>query len=307
LALCIARERAAPVSRRTPSAWPLWVEAALVATATAALLPWFDRVAIDDVGRDRRFADAAIAVRGLADPVLPSLCASHGARVEPLVRERLCHSIDNESAAADFGRMPAALADARVRTRSAFLAPLNQAQARLSELRLQQREGLGDLLSLDNAIEAAEREVQPFVKRYDLDGPDGAGPLPLACAFESVDRALAQSTARAANVERDAARANAVLLLGAAFDGHPATGTLADAAMLPVVSIPSRGPCAAIGLTEGLTRGAALIADARHAPAIATKNEAMRGLLHSAGWQWAAWMLVGFGMLQLSRRSLEPA
>jgi cell division protein FtsW (lipid II flippase) len=304
LALCTARETVAP--RRTAVAWPLWVEAGLVAAAIGTLLPWFDRVATDDVGRDRRFADAVIAIHGLPDPVLPSLCATHGARAEPLVRERLCRSIDNESTAADAGRMPAALVDARARTRRAFLAPLNQAQARLSELRLQQREGLGDLLALDNAIDAAEREVQPFITRYELTGPDG-GPLPLACAFDIVNLGLAQSTVRAANVERDVARANALLLLGAAFDGHPATSALADAAVLPVTGIPSKGPCAGIGLGDGLTRGAALVANAHHAPAIATKNEAMRGLLHSAGWQWAGWMLAGFLMLQLSRRSLAPA
>ena len=33
----------------------------------------------------------------------------------------------------------------------------------------------------------------------------------------------------------------------------------------------------------------------------------MRGLLHSAGWQWAGWMLAGFGLLQLARRSIPPA
>jgi cell division protein FtsW (lipid II flippase) len=305
LALCIAGDRAAP--RRTPVAWPLWVETALVAAAIGALLPWFDRVATDDVGRDRRFADSIIAVQGLPEPVLPSLCASHGRLAEPLVRERLCRSIDSEFVAADVGRMPFALADARVRAWTAFLAPLNQAQARLSELRLQQREGLGDLLSLDNAIEAAEREVQPYVKRYELDGPDGVGPMPLACAFDIVDGALAQSSARAANAERDIARANAVLLLGAAFDGHPGTAALADAAVLPVVSIAGKGPCGALGLTEALARSATLAANARHAPAMATKNEAMRGLLHSAGWQWAGWMLAGFGLLQLARRSIAPA
>ena len=31
------------------------------------------------------------------------------------------------------------------------------------------------------------------------------------------------------------------------------------------------------------------------------ENEAMRALLHSAGWQWAAWMLAGFGLLHLVR------
>src|SRR5206468_9725656 len=30
-------------------------------------------------------------------------------------------------------------------------------------------------------------------------------------------------------------------------------------------------------------------------------------LLHSAGWQWAGWMVVGFGTLQLARRSVPPA
>jgi hypothetical protein len=49
------------------------------------------------------------------------------------------------------------------------------------------------------------------------------------------------------------------------------------------------------------------MAEARHAPGIAAKNEAMRALFHSAGWQWAAWMLAGFGLLHLARRSIPPA
>src|SRR5205085_11887684 len=140
LALCIARDTVA--SRRTAIAWPLWIEAGLVLAAIGLLLPWFDRLAVDNVGRDRRFADALIGVQGLPDPVLPSLCASHGGRAEPLVRERLCRSTDSESPAADAARMPAALVDARDRTRRAFLAPLTQAQARLADLRSQQRDGL---------------------------------------------------------------------------------------------------------------------------------------------------------------------
>jgi cell division protein FtsW (lipid II flippase) len=32
----------------------------------------------------------------------------------------------------------------------------------------------------------------------------------------------------------------------------------------------------------------------------------MRALLGSAGWQWAGWMLAGFGLLQLSRRAVMP-
>src|SRR5205823_1180627 len=47
--------------------------------------------------------------------------------------------------------------------------------------------------------------------------------------------------------------------------------------------------------------------EARQAPGIAAKNEAMRSLLHSAGWQWAGWMLAGLGLLHLARRSIPPA
>src|SRR4030095_3096776 len=32
------------------------------------------------------------------------------------------------------------------------------------------------------------------------------------------------------------------------------------------------------------------------------KNAAMRALLHTAGWQWAGWMLAGLVLLKLSRR-----
>src|SRR5206468_9865748 len=143
----------------------------------------------------------------------------------------------------DMDSSPIPLADARARTRNAFLAPRREAQTRRAEWRLQQREGLGDLLALGNAIEATDAELQPFVDRYALDGPDGAGPMPLACAFERVESSLARSSVRAANVQRDVARANALLLLGAAVDGHPATPALADIAMLPVDSVGGRGRC----------------------------------------------------------------
>src|SRR6185295_5618329 len=115
----------------------------LVVVAVALLLPWFGRVAADDAGRDRRFAEAIVTVRGLPNPVLPSLCASYGGLAEPLVRDRLCRRIES-AAAADISRMPVPLADARLRVRTAFLAPRNETQARLADLRLQQREGLGD-------------------------------------------------------------------------------------------------------------------------------------------------------------------
>src|SRR5207249_3416818 len=98
------------------------------------------------------------------------------------------------------------------------------------------------------------------------------------------------------------ARANALLLLAAAIDGHPATPALADVALLPVEPAPPKGRCGLLRLPEVLAQASTLMAEARQAPGAASKNDAMRGLLHSAGWQWA-----GFGLVQLARRSIPPA
>ena len=301
----IARATAPQLSRRSTDARPRWIEAGLLAAVIGALLPWFDRFAADDLGRDRRFAEAAIEVRGLPDPVLPSLCEAYGASAEAALRERLCRGATGASGT-PVDRIPSALAAAGARIRSAFVAPLADAQARLSRLRQQQREGAGDLLAIGDAIDAAERDVAPFIKRYQIDGPDGSGPLPVACASDIVGAALAAKR-RTASAEAEIARANAVLLLGAGFDGHPATAALADSAVLPAEAPPASGRCAELGLTDALAQAAALMADARRAPTAAIKNESMRMLFHTAGWQWAAWMLVGFGLLQLLRRSMEPA
>ena len=142
--------------------------------------------------------------------------------------------------------MPRLLAEARARTTAAFLAPQREAENRVAALRLQQREGLGDLLALGNGIDAIERELVPFIKHYQLDGGEGAGPRPLACAFQAVESTLATSTSRAAGAQGRLARANAVLLLGAALDGHGATGPLADVALLPVVSMVEAGLLSAV-------------------------------------------------------------
>ena len=307
MAHSIAREPGENFSRRGLIAWPLLVEAVLVVGIVAALRPWFDSFAADDAGREGRFAESIIAVQGLPNPVLPSLCASHGGMAESFVRERLCRRIDGVTTGADVDRIPLPLADARTRARNAFLAPLRNTRARLAELRLQQREGLGDLLELSNAIEAMDAELQPFVTRYALDGPDGTGPMPLSCAFELVEGSLGRRFAGAASAQRDTARANALLLLGAAIDGHAATPALADLALLPNASMPNGGRCGAMRLPDAFAQASALMAEARHAPGIAAKNDAMRALLHSAGWQWAAWMLAAFGLLQLARRSIPPA
>ena len=282
------------------------VEAALVLFAIAAVLPWFERVATEDAGRDRRFAEAVLTMRGLPPPALPMLCSIYGGFAEPLIRERLCRH-GRFASVADFTRIPTALSDARRRIRTAFLAPLNETQGRLAELRLQQREGLGDLLVLSNAIEATEAELKPFIGRYMLDGPDGTGPTPLECSFEKIEGALARGAPPGTTSFPEMTRANAVILLAAAIDGHPATPGLADVALLGAEPARDRTRCGALRLPDVLAQASMLMADARQAPSTAAKNEAMRELLRTAGWQWAGWMLLGFGLIQLARRPTAPA
>src|SRR6266516_4412127 len=151
------------VNRPTETAtkWPSLIESLLAVGAIIALLPLFERLAADDTGRDRRFADATVAIAGLPDRVLPAMCASHGARAEPMVRDRLCRRSELRSGAADAQAMPLALTDAFTQAGRAFQRPLTDAERHRAELRLQQREGLGDLLALGNAIESIDAEIQP--------------------------------------------------------------------------------------------------------------------------------------------------
>jgi cell division protein FtsW (lipid II flippase) len=275
---------------------PSLIETLLALAAIAALLPLFHRLTLDDAGRGRRFAEAGILVSGLPERVLPALCADYGALAEPLVRERLCGRAGGAAAREVPHAMPSQLVDAFARTTRAFRRPLADAQQRRAELRLQQREGLGDLLALDHAIESIDAELQPYIERYDLVDGEPGGPLPLACAFSAVGAALAVPTERG-----DVARANALMLLGAALDGQGATPFLSATALLPSARGTGNG-CADVPLPQALSAASALIGQARQVRIHVAKNEAMRNLLRTAGWQWAAWMLAGLALIKLSRR-----
>ena len=277
--------------------WPSLIETLLAIGAIAILLPSFDRLATSDAGRDQRFADAAISVGGLPEPVLPRLCANLGALAEPMVRDRLCRRSDLRSEPSRIDIMPAVLIDAFAETLRAFQRPLADAEQRRNELRLQQREGLGDLLALGNLIQAIDTEIQPYIERYSLLGRNDAAPLPVACAFDMVKSGLPYPSERG-----EAAQANALLLLGAALDGHGATQVLAASALLPGYRGGGERDCGGLTLPDALSHAAALMAEARLAQVRAAKNEAMRDLLHSAGWQWAGWMFAGLVLLRLSRR-----
>ncbi|HEY2927795.1 FtsW/RodA/SpoVE family cell cycle protein, partial [Piscinibacter sp.] len=193
------------------------------------------------------------------------------------------------------------------RSAHAFLAPVIDAEARLSGLRLQQREGIGELRGLADAIAAIEAETQPFVDRFQLATSGAAGPVPLWCAARWVEAALAEPAApQPAGAAPETARANAVLLLAAALDGRAATESVAAAAMLPVASARQSPPCDMGGIAA-LSATAALMGDARQSLSNSRKNEAVLALMQSAGWQWAGAMLLGFGLLLWSRRPWSPA
>ncbi len=290
----------APVTH-TATKWPSLIESLLAVVAIVALLPSFERVAVRDSGRDARFSDVVIAIGGLPGRVLPSLCTNYGALAEPRVRDRLCRRSSLPPGAAQVDGLPLALVDAVARTAHAFQRPLAEAEARRAALRLQQREGLGNLPALDNAITAIDAETQPYIDRYALDRSSDGLPLPLSCAVGLVKESLARH--RALSPERDdGAPATTLLLLGAALDGEGAVPAMAATANLPGTAYAANGPCAGVALGDALAQSAAVMGEARAARLQAAKNQAMRDLLRTAGWQWAAWMLAGLLLLKLSRR-----
>ena len=296
---------------RLTGVMPLLVELLSVFVAIAVLLPQFGRVAEIGAGRDQRFADAGFRVNGLPEPVLPSVCAGDAALAEAPVRERLCGDVSARSTGPPAGpplsRLPAVLTEAVSRSAHAFLAPAIDAESRLNGLRRQQREGIGELRSIADAMAAIEAETQPFVDRFQLAYADAAGPLPLWCAVRWAQGALAGSDVpEHADGAREVARSNAVLLLAAALDGRAATESLAAAALLPAPRMRQPPPCD-MGAIAALSATATLMADARQSVANSRKNEAMLALVKSAGWQWAGAMLLGFGLLIWSRRPWSPA
>jgi cell division protein FtsW (lipid II flippase) len=288
--------------REGSGAWSWLTEAVLLVVAIGALLPRFSLLAAHETGRDGRFAEDVITVRGLPDPVLPKLCAGLGADAEAMVRDHLCGQTDATGRSGSVDRIPPALANASVQATKAFLAPLQEAQTRLADLRRQLREGQDNLLVLDDAIESTEAEIQPFIKRYSIARANEEGPLPLSCAYERVEAALAEARAPA-GTGSEIPRANAVILLGAALDGHRLVASLASVAALPSARTPLRSACAGVEIAAALSATATLMDGARTASMRIRKNEAMIGLLRSAGWQWAAWAVAGFLLLTLSRRA----
>ena len=277
-----------------------------VLAAIVVLLPAFARVAEFGAGRDRRFAEQGFKVQGLPEAVLPAACAEYGASAQTSLRERLCPRprLTPTAPARPAVRdgLPSLLRQAAARGVQAFRAPALDAEARLQALRIQQHEGLGELRAIADAMAAIEAEGAPYLERFQLAPGGTTGPLPLACAMRWAEAALARPPASgAAGGAATRARADVVLLFAAALDGRAETAGLAEGAGLPAPSEPDPSECgdgfAALGTT------AALMSDARQSLANARKNEATLALLQTAGWQWAAAMLLGYGLLVASRRA----
>jgi cell division protein FtsW (lipid II flippase) len=282
--------------------WRSLAEAALLAAVVALVLPGLERLRAVEDGRDNRFRADSLLVQGLPAPVLPALCRDHAALAERAVATRLCDRAGSPSTPDSLDRMPRVLQLAQARATQAFTAPLEAASAQVEVLRAQQRDGEGDVLALDDAIAAIVEKTKPYVARYAIEDGSTRAPLALTCAYERVDAIVAEGTGR---VDRRVVRANGVLVLGAALDGHPATDALARAAAL---SAPRqvRPRCASVDTADALRAVAALMTDARDAALVHAKNEGMRALLRTAGWQWAAWSLLGLVLLNMSRTRVSP-
>ncbi len=299
----LARPPTIPAARWT-RAVPALVELLLVVAAIVALWPFFQRLAPLGAGRDHRFLERGIAVGGIPERVLPSICDEVGAAAEARVADPLCGA-KRRAAAGPATALPLALAGAVSRARQAFERPLREAEARALPLHVQAENGATELRDSADAIAALESDITPFRERFQIAGGDDGGPLPLRCAVRWLEGALAARLPADGGAAANAttARANALLLLAAALDGRSATAPLAGEALLPP---PAARAAGCRGSVESLVTTAALLADARQSLANSRKNEAMRALVASAGAQWAAAMALGFAFLAWSRRAPSP-
>ena len=292
-----------PLAARVP---PL-VECVAVLAAIALLLPAFAEVAGLGGGRDDRFrAEPGFAVAALPEPVLPELCALRD-EADASVRGALCDATGRASATtpATTSTLPAVLPQRLQRINEAFVLPLQQSELRLQRLRLQAEQGPEGEPPLAHAASALEADIQPYLDRFGMSRSGAAGPLPLRCAGRWIDAAWAEVGPHDVPGRMAATRANAALLLGAALDGVAGTEAIAAAASLPGVRGTASG-CPP-GAVATLAATASLMADARQSVSNARKNEAMRELLRSAGWQWAGAMALGYALLVWSRRAVAPS
>ena len=298
--LAVEAEPARAVPRQVANV-PALLEALAVVASIACLWPAFQQVAEFGAGRDRRFAEPGFRVEGLAEPILARVCVDPvSALADTVLRDRLCPGLKAATAPAARG-VPALIAASLARSSQAVVAPLDEARARLEALAREQHAGEGGVRAATDAAAAIEADLQPFIAHFQLDHSSIVGPLPLACAARSAQAVLDASPGTG---ESAASRPNFVLLLAAAADGRSEVAGLAPTT-LPSSAAGLASPCDGNAATT-LAATAAFVADARQSALRSRKNEAMRELLRSAGWQWAGAMALGYALLLASRRRLAP-
>ena len=287
--------------RQRAIAWAAAAEAAWVAAAIVVVAPLFRPLALEDAGRDGRFDPAVVVVGAMPPPVLPEACAIHAPRADPGLRDRLCGRARVIEARGD--RWPRALDTAEALASRALVAPLEDARAGLDALRRQRSEEGADRSALDRGIAGELARIASYARRHGLDPNAPAEPLALGCA---VDATRAASAGSARGDAETLASANAVLLIAAAHDAHPAMPALLRSAALPAVGA-SVTRCEGLDLRRSLASVAALMSEARASTRQRAKDDAMRALLHTAPWQWAGASILGLLLLALPRAGVSPA
>lgn len=153
-----------------------------------------------------------------------------------------------------------------------------------------------DMAAMPSALAAAGAAA-----RAALAAVDAAGMPTLQCAHALASRRSGDDPGSRASF------ANALLIYAAALDGERAAGTLAREFALPDAKRVAPRSCGALTAPDALARTASLVAAARQSSLFAAKNEAMRELLRTAGWQWAGAMLLGLAFVTAGRRLTSPA
>src|SRR5205085_2181283 len=132
-----------------------------------------------------------------------------------------------------------------------------------------------------------------------------SGPVPLRCAAAWIRAALATPGANATDAATQMPRANAVLLLAAALDGHGATEALARSAVLPPAPSPRPPACGADDLPSAA--GAAWLSRVPWPVSIRSFETARHDV---APWSPPApfvIVLLGIALLLFVRAALRPA
>lgn len=253
---------------------------------------------IDD--GDGRFNKVALQSVVLPDRVLPRLCAAQGGLASPELAV-LCQGRGMGTSHIS-SQTPVAVEYQFDALAEAFARPIKPMVDTLRGLEQQQREGLAPegADALNEQIVGQRLALKPYLEAYGLEGNLQHGPLALQC-LRQVETALAGS------VREAAARAGALVWLGAHLDGLTRPVELDDATFRALEAgwQAARGQAACRTFSDVhsvATRLGEVVSLARNEADEAHKAVAIRHLLEQAWWQWAVWALFCLLLVSVYRR-----